>query len=180
MENSNTIPFTGDVETAFETASRVLMANGFAVTEQRDRLMEFTGPGMRSTKQNPILGASRIVMEADYDSLHLDAELGGVDQMRRFLTYFPQAMSAGFVLFFGVVMGFVFGQVFGMGFGVPFAQGWRWFLFVVPLATAGLAPWPVLAPLMVRGIRERTVAALDTLLNNMAAAGSRSAERIMK
>lgn len=178
MEYTNSQPFTDDTEKAFETASRVLMANGFELVAQDGTSMEFTGRGMNSTKQNPLLGATRIAIEADHGELHLDAELGGVERMRRFLTYFPQAMSVGFVLFFGVLMGFVFGQQNGMGFGVPFAPGWKWFLFVVPLATAGLAPWPVVAPLMTKQIRKRTTQALDALLNNMAAAGTRSVERI--
>ncbi len=76
MEHSNSITFMGDVD----TARRILMANGFALVAHDDVSMEFTGPGMQSTKQNPILGASRITLEVDREYLRLHAELGGVDQ----------------------------------------------------------------------------------------------------
>lgn len=170
MDYTQSVPFPGDIEKAFDYASVVLGTNGFRTTQRQYGVVEFAGPGMYSTRQNPILGATQIRLRAAGDFLELEAVLGGVRAMQRFLTVFPLAMAAGFLLLFGLVMGFAFGQVFGVGFGVPFARGWHWLAFAAPLAVLPLAPWLFLSPVLTRKIRSRTVAALDTLLANIQAA----------
>lgn len=170
-EYARSIPFTGDAGKALDLAITVLTTNGFAVTDKRETSVQLTGPGLSNTRQNPILGASRVHIRADHGSLSIDAELGGVANMRRFLTVFLLAMEIFFVIVFGVVMGFVFGRQFDVGFGVPFAQGWLWLAFAIPIATLPLLPWLFLSPMIARSIRSRTFSALDTLLANMEVAG---------
>lgn len=181
MEYSITIPFRGDAGKAFDAATTILTTNGFAITDRRQSTLEFTGPGLRSTRQNPLLGASRIRIGGGHAELSLDAELGGVAGMRRFLTIFPLAMAAGFAAFFGLGMGFMFGRTFGVGFGVPFAPGWRWFAFIAPIAVLPLAPWLFLSPMFARSIRSRTLRSLDTLLSNISvAAGDGTAAEVFR
>jgi hypothetical protein len=167
-EYSKSIPFHGDVNKALDFATVVLAKNSFIIQNKKGSALEMLGPGMRSNRQDPILGVSRIHISADRSQLIVDAELGGVDRMRRFLTYFPVSMALGFILLFGGVAGLIFGQLSGVGFGVPAAPGWWWLAMTVPISVFPLLPWLFLSPLMIRSIRKKTVLALDTLLNNMA------------
>lgn len=147
-------------------ALTILTQNGFAIVSRDKYSASLTGPGLNSTKQNPLLGASAIHLELHGQQLHLDAELGGVDSMRRFLMRFPFMLGLGLGLFFGVVGGVVFGRQFGVGFGVPWAQGVTWMLFAVGVAMLPVTPWLILSPMMSRTIRSRTENALTTLVTN--------------
>lgn len=125
-----------------------------------DRLEFRAIPGLNSTRQNPLLGASKIYLALDGHQLRLDAELGGVDSMRRFLMRFPFLLGLGLGLFFGIGGGFMFGRQFGVGFGVPWAQGWTWMFFSIGVAMLPVAPWLFLSPMMSNMIRTRTQNAL--------------------
>jgi hypothetical protein len=149
-----------------QSAVTTLISNGFAMTNRDASSATLTGPGQRSTKQNPILGASRIVLRIDNGILHVDAELGGVDSMRRFVMWFPFLLGLGLGLAFTVVGGLTFGRIFGVGFGVPWAQGWRWVVIAMGSAFLPVAPWIVLSPMLVNIIRKRTHRALQTLVEN--------------
>jgi hypothetical protein len=98
--------------------------------------------------------------------LHLHAELGGVETMRRFLMRFPFLLGFGLAAFFAIGGGVFFGQLFGVGFGVPWAQGGRWVAMAMIFGILPVAPWVVISPLMVRMIRKRTHQALDVLAHN--------------
>lgn len=70
-------------EEFLQSALVVLTSNGFII-EWCDRMAaEVTGPGLRSTRQNPLLGATRIRIERSGERVELSAELGGVEGMRR-------------------------------------------------------------------------------------------------
>lgn len=103
-----------------QAALVALTNNGFAIVKRDGKSVDLTGPGLNSTRQNPLLGASRIHLELHGHELSLEAELGGVETMRRFLMRFPFMLGLG--LYFGVVGGIAFGRQFGVGFGVPWAQ----------------------------------------------------------
>ena len=107
-----------------------------------------------------------VLLEFDGRQLRLDAELGGVDSMRRFLMRFPLLLGLGLGVFFGVVMGLLFGQQFGVGFGVPGAKGWMWMLVAVSGAMLPVSPWLFLSPMISNSIRKRTQQALTSLVNN--------------
>ena len=149
-----------------QSALITLTNNGFAIVNRDANSAELTGPGLNSTKQNPLLGASRIRLKREGEELRLDAELGGVDSMRRFLMRFPLILGVAFGLLFGVVGGFAFGRQFGVGFGVPWAQGWKWLLVAIGGAVLPLSPWLFLSPMMSNMIRTRTQNALATLVRN--------------
>jgi hypothetical protein len=170
---SKSIPFSGDIDAAFAAAANVLGANGFVLHEKGLSRVEFDGPGMRSSRQNPLLGASHLRMEARAGTLSLDAELGGVDTMRRFLIYFPLAMAAGFFVLIGLGGGFLLEQLGASNRGEPVAREGFWLLLTAPLALLPFAPWLILSPLMCRAIRRRTIEALDRLLAHIANAAAK-------
>jgi hypothetical protein len=161
----------GNGPRALQFAVTTLTNNGFAITHCDSARATLTGPGLNSSRQNPILGASKIDLRAIDHRLHVDAELGGVDTMRRFLYWFPLLLGLGLGLLF-VVGGGLFGRQFGVDFGVPWAQGWQWVLFALGCSMLPVAPWLFLSPLMARWIRNRTERALETLANNAAYAGN--------
>ena len=109
---------TGEI---LQAALTVLTNNGFAIVNRDELTASLKGPGLNSTRQNPLLGASAIRLALEGNQLRLDADLGGVDSMRRFLMRFPFLLGLGLGLFFGVGGGLMFGQLFGVGFGVPWA-----------------------------------------------------------
>ena len=154
---------TGD---ALLAALNTLTNIGFAINSRDEHIAMLTGPGLNSTNQNPLLGASQICLALDGDQLRLDAQLGGVDSMRRFIMRFPFVLGLGGGVFFCVFSGFLFGAQFGVGFGVPWAQGLTWMLFVMGIATLSVSPWLLLSPMISKMIRTRTQNALTILVNN--------------
>jgi hypothetical protein len=149
-----------------QAALAILTNNGFSIVDRDDHSASLDGPGLNSTRQNPLLGASKIHLELQGQQLRLDAELGGVDSMRRFLMRFPFLLGIGLGLLFGVIGGLVFGRQFGVGFGVPWAQGWTWMLIAFGGALLPVTPWLFLSPMMSNMIRTRTQDALTTLVKN--------------
>ncbi len=158
MRYDNQVSFDGNRLRAFDLAIAALTALGFRVVQKGATTLALEGPGMTSTRQSPLTGASVIEIVAEGRRLGLQAELGGVRRMARFVLIFPIALG----LLLGVLLLVVFSLTLRPGAGLP----------VVSLAVAGaVAPWLVLGPLMARWIRSRTTRALDALLDNLAAAG---------
>lgn len=149
-----------------QAALVTLTNNGFTIAKRDATSASLNGPGLNSTKQNPLLGASSIRLEMRGQQLCLDAELGGVDTMRRFLMRFPLFLGLGLGLLFGVVGGLIFGQQFGVGFGVPWAPGWKWMLVAFGGSMLPVAPWLFLSPMISNLVRNRTESALTALLQN--------------
>ncbi|MFO0939889.1 MAG: hypothetical protein U0930_03905 [Pirellulales bacterium] len=151
---------------SLQVALAILANHGFKIVSHDSRSARLSGPGLNSTKQNPLLGATSIQLVLEDHRLKLIAELGGVDSMRRFLMSFPFLLGLGLGLLFGVGGGLLFGRNFGVGFGVPWAQGWNWMLFTLALSVLPVAPWLFLSPMIAGSIRNRTQQALSTLANN--------------
>ena len=154
MRHEHEVSFHGDLAAAFNLAAMSLTSLGFRITQRSEALIEFVGAGMTSTKQSPLTGASGIIVRARGQSLRLEAELGGVQTMSRFVLGFP------FVL--GLVLVGVFYLVFGQGGD---------FVTAAIATAAAVGPWIVIGPLMARWIKLRTTRALDALLENMAMIG---------
>jgi hypothetical protein len=163
---------SGAPDAALKFVLITLATNGFTITQRDATSATLIGPGLNSTRQNPILGASKIDVRVDDRSLHVHAELGDVDRMWRFLMWFPFLLCFGLGLFFAVVGGAVFGQQFGAENGVPAAQGRKWALVALGVAMLPAAPWLVLSPRMARMVRNRTHRALETLVANAAYAAT--------
>ena len=135
---------------AVESARSVLANNNFRIESLGHTEIIASGPGMQGTKQNPLLGATRIRISMRSSALDLYAELGGVKNMKRFLYFFPPALALLLSLSFLVS-------------SMP--------LFAVFIPWLAVSPWLIISPMMTRWITNRTIAALDNLLYNMKMAG---------
>jgi hypothetical protein len=156
-----TIPFRGDLAKAFDMALAALTPIGFRVIRKEASSLELAGPGMTSTKQSALLGASRLHLAVRGSELSVDAELGGVQRMSRFILYFPP----GLCLFLFIVVVATFALVSPQALGRSAA--------IAAVATgANAVIWVLLAPLLVRHVRRRSCRAVETLALNVAAAGS--------
>lgn len=149
-------------ERMLTNAITTLTHHGFRLERRTENEAELTGPGMTSTKQDPLLGASRVRLQTRDGRLKVNAELGGVQTMRRFLTWFPLILGATLGLTFSVVGGLVLGQQDGPAPALP----WRWLLFGFGTALLPVSPWLILSPLMIRWITRRTKNAIETLAHN--------------
>jgi hypothetical protein len=158
MQYAASRSFRGDAERAFRLAESALTAIGFQITARTAGLLEAIGPGMNSSRQSALLGASRIRLVHGHGELAVEAELGGAAWMSRFITLFPIALVLGL----GGVLAVVFSMVFRPGL---------WLIGVVGAVGLNTALWLWLGPRMARGIRARTDRALDALLANMASVG---------
>jgi hypothetical protein len=158
--------FGGDPRAVLDSAIATLTHNGFAITQRDAASASLTGPGLTSTKQNAILGASHVLLNVRGNRLEAQAELGGVDRMQRFLMRFPFLLALAIGLFLGVGGGLFFGAQTGAGFGAPWAPGWSWLLVTLGISMLAVSPWFVLSPLMSRAMRNRTQTALETLVRN--------------
>jgi hypothetical protein len=162
MQYAASLPFGGNTDKALGLAESTLTAVGFRLTERTADSMEWAGPGMHSTRQSALVGASRIRVLDGRGKLAIEADLGGVARMSRFVRLFP----VGLALFLGGVLSVVFSLVHGPG---------TWLAVVAAVVGGNAVLWWLLAPLMARGIRARTCRELDTLLANMVAVGEGSA-----
>ena len=163
---SVSLPANDDTFDSLTKVVRSLTSVGFSVVKQDERRVELRGPGLRSTKQNPLLGATKIELRSTNRSVQMDAELGGVQTMQKFLTWFPPLLGLTLAVLFTLGGGITFGQAFGIGFGVPWAPGWKWIVVSFGFAFLPILPWLVLSPLMIRMIRKRTILALEKLLQS--------------
>lgn len=158
MKYAASLPFRGDVDKAFGLAESALTALGFRLTERTPASIEMVGPGMNSSRQSALVGASRIRISGSRSELALEADLGGVARMSRFVMLFP----IGLVLCLGVVLCVVFSALLGPG---------NWIFAVAGAAGGNAVLWLLLGPLVARGIRARTCSGLDSLLANMVVVG---------
>ena len=157
MEHTCSLRFEGNHQRALSLAETSLTTLGFRFTQRSPEKLEAEGPGLNSTRQNPIMGASRIEIVARQNQMNLRAELGGARTMVRFVTIFPVALCLGLGLILSTVFFFAFGP------GWPIAS--------VALTCAAIAVvWVFLGQWMAKGIEHRTRESLDALLANMAAA----------
>jgi type IV secretory pathway TrbD component len=158
MPYDASLPFRGNREKAFQLAESALAALGFRLKLRTPASLQFVGPGMNSTKQSPLTGASRIDIRAGSSSMDLEAELGGAEFMARFVSYFP----LGLCVALAAVLSLVFGILFGTG---------MWMVAVAVAAGGPAVMWLFLGPVLGRRIRERTCRALDALLESMVTEG---------
>jgi hypothetical protein len=159
MEYSKTVPFTGRASKALEVARSTFLPQGFQIVASNDYELRVTGPGINSTRENPLKGISAASIIASTSVIEMKATLGGVEKMKKFLIFFPLGMAVLFLIVFGV-----------LALTQPaFRHPW---IFLIPILA--LSPWLFLAPLMARMIGRRTMQAIDTLLNNMVMVGNDS------
>ena len=161
MTYSLTVPFSGNPSRALDFAVSTLTGVGFRLETRESSSLELTGPGMNSTRQSPLLGATRIQFFVHHQELDVEAELGGVERMRKFIQLFP----IGLLLTLGATLLGIFWAVMPQAF--PLAAS------VTGLALGVNAiVWLVAAPLMSRQIERRSCEALDAFVNNLTMSAS--------
>lgn len=138
--------FSGEAEAALSFLIQTFTQLGFRIEQKDARRLEFSGPGMNSTQQNPLMAVSRLRVESAGRSLKTQAEFGGARRMAKFMFLLIVGLAAG--------LGGLFAVLFD-----PAAAG------IVALA---LSPWLVLIPLIYWMIRRRAARALDNVLHNLA------------
>ena len=155
MDYEKTMPFSGNMEKALEVARNVFIQHNFQIVRGSDSEVELTGPGMLSSRQNPLVGISRVCIRRTSGELSIEAEFGGIRKLTKYLVFF----IVGMAIFFLVVFGIIFSRQ-----GQPANK-------IILIALAPFIPWPVIIPLMAIWMKSRTSKALDTLVKNMIALG---------
>jgi hypothetical protein len=157
MNYTASVAFDGRGDDALELARTVLATNGFEVNARGLSQLSAKGPGMFSTMDNPLLGATAVTIRIAEGRIDLAAELGGVRRMRTFLYVFPPALGLVLIVLF-----------------LTLGMEWRPVLLTVAVA---ICPWIVLSPVLARWVSSRTLRAIDTLLHNMTAGKTTSQTR---
>ena len=152
MEYSKTVPFEGHGAKALDVARSTFVGQGFQIVANSDDELRVTGPGISSTRENPLRGVSEASIIIRASAIEIKAMLGGAQKMKTFLRLFPLGLALFFLFAFGV-----------LAWRLPEFR--QWWIFLIPLFA--LSPWLFLAPLMGRSIERKTIRAVDTLLSNM-------------
>lgn len=155
-EYSKTVPFVGHTAKALDVARTNFMGQGFQIVASSNYELRVTGPGLDSTKENPLKGVSEASIIIRASAIKIKAMLGGTQKLNKFLRVFPLGMALFFLLVIGVI-------------ALILPDFRQWWVFLIPVLA--LSPWLFLSPIMTRWIEKRTVQALDTLLNNMVVMG---------
>jgi hypothetical protein len=160
---STSAMMTKPTEDALQAALVILTNNGFAIITRDKCSVSLTGPGLNSTRQNALSGATKIYISIDGNQLKLDAEVGG--PVQRFVNRIPlfAGLGSGLLL---CILGLVFGQKFGVGFGVPAAPGWTWILITIFCSLFFSLLWLNFSSMMSYMIKGNTEDALSNLINN--------------
>ncbi len=152
MRYEKTVPFTAEPAAALEIAKTTLLPSGFQITETAPNSITLKGNIFfwSQMQNNPLLGASGVNIQIDNSTISLKAELGTITKVIIFLTVFIAGMA--------VLMTTIFALTLGKTEAGP---------NVILLSLLPLAPWPVLAPIILFFLKARTCKALDILLSNM-------------
>jgi hypothetical protein len=150
MDYQRTMP-VADSEKAVDAAANVLIQHSFRITEKSETAVELTGPGMISSRQDPLVGISKIRISQSSGSLSVEAQFDSIRKLIKYLAAFIVVMGVFFLVLFAILFTRQ-GQPVGI---------------VVLISLAPLAPWPVLLPLIMRWLKSRTARALDVLLSNI-------------
>lgn len=148
MDYQRSISLKTESRKCIDTAKMIFMQNGFLVSKKGEHDFQFTGPGMSSTKENPLVGVSTARIKLNGRQVTLEAELKSVRGMQWFIWIFPFALCG---ILFLVLNG-------SRPSGSPI--NWASLLAVLP--------WIVLSPWMSRWMKRRTIRALDVLIENAA------------
>ena len=130
-------------------------AHDFRVLTNSDEGVEVESTQqLMNSRQSPILGISRASAWVRDGKVVIEADLGGLRGMQKFVKIFPPALAGGLLLIFTITFG---------------ATGKLAELWFVPVGACLLTylPWVFLAPWMNRMFERRANTAVDTLVQNM-------------
>ncbi len=147
---------------SMRAALTTLTNNGFTIVQSDPEQAVLTGPGYNSTNQNPLRGASKILLDVKGEELRLVAELGGVDRMLYRLRQTPIWILLG-----GGLLVSIFALVFSL-LGINIFRNWILTVTTVMSVLLPALPWLYLVPKLSKMVRSRTEQALANLVNNAA------------
>ncbi len=142
-----------DFRDLLSIAESQLANRGFRIVKKNDEMVEVTGPGLNSTKQDPLLGASMIRLSGRVGTLNLEAELGGAQFLSNFVRRFPFMLCIGLAIVMEITFALTLPGRNALWFGL------------VPILAA--SPWIIIGPLMAKSILKRTENSLETFLHNL-------------
>ncbi len=140
-------PFTGNNADALNIARVALLSLGFEVLSESENELEASGPGMHSNQQPDLLGATHIHFRITGAEIFVDAILGGVDTMKKFVYFFPPGL---------VISLTVMGSFFGSAIEIYY------YLLIIP--------WIFIARFIGKILETTTTKAIDRLTRGMAQA----------
>ena len=150
MEYESSKHVSGEASAVAKRIVDTLVGQGFRIAARQRDSVELLGPGMTSSRQNPLVGASKVVVRSHRREVAIEADFGGVRRLIRTLGFIICSMAILFLVLFGFV--------------IPIEPPvLRYIVPVLPLA-----PWPFLLPWMGWLFRRRTARAFDVLLQNIA------------
>jgi hypothetical protein len=153
IKYETSVEFIGNLDSAINMAKNIFATNGFKMNQIDQTKLSVTGPGMNSTKQNPIRGLSRGELNFTGETLEFKGELGGIAFVKKFLKFFPLALGTGMTVFFVGLLYFTRQNIL-FGF--------------IPLLA--VAPWLFISPVISRRIQKKTEDAIATTLENISKA----------
>ena len=140
-------PFTGINAGALDIARVALLSLGFEILSESDNELEASGPGMHSNQQPDLLGATYIHFKITSTRINVDAVLGGVDTMKKFVYFFPPGLVISLLILQGI-------------FGNPIEA--YFYLLIIP--------WFFIAHVIAKILEKTTSNAIDRLVRGMAQA----------
>lgn len=140
-------PFAGNNADALNIARVALLSLGFGILSESENELEASGPGMHSNQQPDLLGATHIHLRLSRTEISVNAILGGVDTMKRFVYFFPPALVISLL-----VMGSIFGDAIEAYF----------YLLIIP--------WIFIGRFIGKILEKTTTTAIDRLTRGMAQA----------
>jgi len=129
-----------------DTCKKILMPNNYRLTKSTESEFVFEGGGMIKKGQNPLLGATKISVSINGQSLEINSELGGLFRSNLFIMIFPPAL-----------MIFLSTTFYFSGLGTQ----------AVKQTLMGILPWLIISPLICYYLKTVTVKALDSLAHNI-------------
>lgn len=145
-------PNYNDPAHAKKIVLQTLLPLGFKMINDTSYGFTVNGPGYRSTRQSALLGISNAVFDFGRSHITIDAELGGLHRMARWLLII--------LIGVGIIDAAIF---FALWYYLPELNQQRWFLFI-PVLT--LLTWIFIGPFMIKFLRHRCEDAINTLLCN--------------
>lgn len=113
---------------------------------------------MNSSRENAIRGVTEARVLSDRGVIEIQAELGGVARLGRFVTLFP--------LVLGVVLAMIFLLIVWANGELGKQPANVWIPLIAPLLST--LPWLILGPWIARLFRRRTERAIESLLQSAA------------
>ncbi|MEL6108746.1 MAG: hypothetical protein AAFU85_22290 [Planctomycetota bacterium] len=162
MDYETEINVNADAHEVVDNAIHALVACGMKLDRRETKEATLCGPGLRSTNQNPVLGATTLrLIERDHPNprIIVHADLGGVRWIGRFIIRFPLLLSLGLLVIYFLV------QWFGAGLGLAaIPPAVHWAVFGTALLVA--FPWLLIQPIIVRKLTAKTEQAIADLIRS--------------